>query len=62
MNGKTIVFPVEGGFLGKRVANFFKEKGFKIVILTRGKAKIENVMEYINRKELYSQKVKRRRI
>lgn len=48
MKSKTIVLPGGGGFLGKSAANFFKEIGFKVVILTRGKAKIENGIEFVN--------------
>jgi uncharacterized protein (TIGR01777 family) len=45
---KKIVMPGGSGFLGKNAANFFKSKGYEIVIFTRGKSQVINDIKYIN--------------
>lgn len=47
MTTQKILIPGGSGFLGQRVAYYLKEKGFDIVILTRGKAKIKDGIEYV---------------
>lgn len=43
-----VVIPGGSGFIGKFMADFFKEKNFEIVILTRGAARIEHDIRYLN--------------
>jgi len=40
--------PGGSGFLGKSAADFFKSKGYEIVIFTRGKSQTVNDVKYIN--------------
>lgn len=43
-----IILPGGAGFIGKYVANFFRKKNHDVIILTRGKARIENGITYLN--------------
>ena len=43
-----IIIPGGAGFIGTYVANFFRKKTHDVIILTRGKAKIENGITYLN--------------
>lgn len=48
MQTNTIVLPGGSGFLGLSAAEFFKKKGYTITILTRGKSKSENGIEFLH--------------
>ena len=43
-----IIIPGGAGFIGKYVAGFFHKKNHHVIILTRGKARIENGITYLN--------------
>jgi len=43
-----IIIPGGSGFIGKYVASFFHKKNHTVIILTRGKARIENGITYLN--------------
>ncbi|MFK8005283.1 MAG: TIGR01777 family oxidoreductase [Saprospiraceae bacterium] len=43
-----IIIPGGSGFIGKYVADFFLKKDHKVIILTRGKARMENGITYLN--------------
>ena len=43
-----IIIPGGAGFIGKYVAHFFHKKEYQVIILTRGKARIENGITYLN--------------
>jgi uncharacterized protein (TIGR01777 family) len=43
-----IIIPGGTGFIGKYVAHFFHKKKHQVIILTRGKARIENGITYLN--------------
>ncbi len=43
-----IIIPGGSGFIGKYVAGFFHKKKYNIIILTRGKARIEDGITYLN--------------
>lgn len=43
-----IIISGGSGFIGKYVANFFHKKKYDVIILTRGKARIENGITYLN--------------
>jgi uncharacterized protein (TIGR01777 family) len=43
-----IIIPGGAGFIGKYVANFFDKKNYEIIILTRGKARVEKGITYQN--------------
>ncbi|MBQ0733691.1 TIGR01777 family oxidoreductase [Aquimarina celericrescens] len=45
---KKIVIAAGTGFLGETLSDYFKDKVEKIVILTRGKNRIENGIHYVN--------------
>ena len=47
MKAKVII-PGGSGFIGKFMSDFFKEKNYEVVILTRRKAKEENGIRYLN--------------
>ena len=43
-----IIIPGGAGFIGKYAADFFYKKNCQVIILTRGKARIENGITYLN--------------
>jgi uncharacterized protein (TIGR01777 family) len=43
-----IIIPGGTGFIGKYVANFFRKKNYDVIILTRGKARMESGITYLN--------------
>jgi len=43
-----IIIPGGAGFIGKYVADFFYKKNYAVIILTRGKARIEDGITYLN--------------
>ena len=43
-----IIIPGGAGFIGKNIANFFQEKNYIVVILTRGQARNEGGITYLN--------------
>lgn len=43
-----IIIPGGAGFIGKYAAHFFHKKNHQVIILTRGKARIENGITYLN--------------
>ncbi|MFK7771347.1 MAG: TIGR01777 family oxidoreductase [Saprospiraceae bacterium] len=43
-----IIIPGGAGFIGKYVARFFHKKNYQVIILTRGKARIKNGINYLN--------------
>lgn len=45
--GEKIVLAGGSGFLGKALANFLLKKGYEVVILTRGKAKVMGGIRYV---------------
>lgn len=48
MTNKTVILPGGTGFLGQHLAYFLKNRGYNIVILSRGDDKVENGIEYIH--------------
>ena len=43
-----VIIPGGSGFIGKFMADFFKEKNYEVVILTRGTARKEHGIRYLN--------------
>ncbi len=48
MDIRRIVLPGGSGFLGESASKYFKNKGYEIIILTRGKSEEKNNVKYIN--------------
>jgi uncharacterized protein len=45
---QKILLPGGSGFLGQNAAQYFKAKGYDVVVLTRGKDKVVNGITYVN--------------
>lgn len=43
-----IIIPGGSGFIGKNVAHFFNKRDYEVIILTRGKARNDNRITYLN--------------